>query len=406
MLRCYREQLTDASGTFLRRNWTHIKMPAEFLVRAEAAGKVAGNDGVFTCRFENTLDAQWGGEIPWIIGMYLAGLTAAAALADQIGEADVATRWRAILVKGRAAYAGYFDATDGYYKAKCSPQEMLPIHVGPGSHIDMCLGDFWLAQLGLPAIGKPDDLRRAMLSLYHYNFVPDMGVFREKTKPYSGRRYALAGEGGLVMATWPHGGLPEACKKAWQFMYFQECMSGFEHSAAALMISLAKDEHDPLLTQGLTICRAVHDRYDAKRRNPYNEIECSDHYARAMSSFGVFIAATGFHCDASKGLLRIEPKISAKDFAGPFVGAGAWGRFTQSLQSSGQVVTLNVRFGSLRIARFEVSALAANPSNYFVQVDGKPVSHRAQVSDGRLVIELTPAITLAATQTLEITARS
>lgn len=43
---------------------------------------------------------------------------------------------------------------------------MLPIHVGPGSHIDMCLGDYWLAQLGLPAIGSKDQLRRAMDSLF------------------------------------------------------------------------------------------------------------------------------------------------------------------------------------------------------------------------------------------------
>lgn len=403
LLRCYREHSTDTTGNFLKRNWPYIEKAAEFLVRAEGEGKPGGNDGIFTRRFENTLDAQWGGEIPWIVGMYLAGLTAAAAMADDVGDPSAAGRWRKIIAKGRAAYAGYFDAKDGYYKAKCTPQELLPIHVGPGSHIDMCLGDFWLAQVGLPSIGSKEQLRHAMDSLYKYNFVPDMGVFREQTKPHQGRYYALAGEGGLVMATWPHGGLPEQCKSAWQFMYFQECMTGFEHAAAALMVALAKDETDPLLTQGLTVCRAVHDRYDASRRNPYNEIECSDHYARAMASYGVFIAATGFYCHAPSGLLRFEPKIGANDFAGPFVGAGAWGRFTQKLDATGLVASLEVRFGSLRLTRLELTPPAGRAAAASVTLAGKPLDHRIETRDGRLNVVLAQPVMLIAGQTLHLT---
>ena len=404
LLRCYREHLSDPTGAFLKRNWPHIEKACEFLVRAEAEGKPGGNDGIFTRRFENTLDAKWGGEVPWLVGMYLAGLTAAAAMADEVGENSTAGRWRAIVAKGSAAYAGYFDANFGYYKAKCTEAEMLPVHVGPGSHIDMCLGDFWLAQVGLPGIGNKPQLRQAMDSLYKYNFVPDMGVFREKTKPHSGRHYALAGEGGLVMATWPHGGLPEACKSAWPFGYFQECMSGFEHAAAALMVSLAKDENDPLLIQGLTVCRAIHDRYDASRRNPYNEIECSDHYARAMSSYGVFIAACGFHCHAASGLLRFEPKLGAKDFAGPFVGAGAWGRFSQKISPAGLSATLNVGFGSLHLARLELTSPATPGAVTSVTLAGKPLIHHLETRDARLAIVLANPVTLTAGQSLEVTA--
>ena len=32
------------------------------------------------------------------------------------------------------------------------------------------------------------------------------------------------------------------------------------------------------LLEGLAITRAIHDRYHPSRRNPFNEIECSDHY--------------------------------------------------------------------------------------------------------------------------------
>ncbi len=403
LLRCYREHLSDSSGVFLKRNWPHIQKATEFLVSAEAVGKPGGNDGIFTRRFENTLDAKWGGEIPWIVGMYLAGLTAAAAMADEIGDSAAAGRWRGIIAKGSAAYAGYFDKSAGYYQAKCTEAEMLPVHVGPGSHIDMCLGDFWLAQVGLPSIGDRAKLRQAMDSLYKYNFVPDMGIFREKMKPHSGRYYALAGEAGLVMATWPHGGLPEACKSAWQFNYFQECMSGFEHSAAALMVSLAKDEKDPLLTQGLTVCRAVHDRYDAARRNPYNEVECSDHYARAMSSYGVFIAATGFYCHAPSGLIRFDPKIGSKDFSGPFVGAGAWGCFSQKISATRLYAMLNVRFGSLKLTRLEITSPARSVTTT-VTLDGKTLNHHIEARAGQLSIVLAESITMTVGQRLVVSA--
>jgi non-lysosomal glucosylceramidase len=38
------------------------------------------------------------------------------------------------------------------------------------------------------------------------------------------------------------------------------------------------------------VARAIHDRYAPARRNPYNEIECSDHYARAASGYSVFLS--------------------------------------------------------------------------------------------------------------------
>lgn len=405
LLRCYREHLSDPSGQFLRRNWESVKKATEFLVRAEAEGKRQGNDGVFTRRFENTLDAKWGGEIPWLVGMYLAGLSASAAMAEAVGDQETAKRWRAIVAKGSAAYAGYFDKKAGYYKAKYAPKDLLPVHIGPGSHIDMCLGDFWLAQVGLPPLGGKAQLRQAMDSLFKYNFVPDMGVFRKKTQEHGikpGRHYALAGEAGLVMATWPHGGLPDACKHAWQFGYFQECMSGFEHSAAALMVSLAEDEKDPLLTQGLAVCRAVHDRYDAVKRNPYNEVECSDHYARAMSSYGVFIAAGGFHCDASKGLLRFDPKIRPDDCAMPFVGAGAWGRFAQTRTAAGLSAKVDVRFGAMRLARLELAAPAGLPTTAKARTGGQEVPCRTEIRDGRLAVILAQTVTLTAGQALEL----
>ena len=65
-------------------------------------------------------------------------------------------------------------------------------------------------------------------------------------------------------------------------------MNGFEYQVAGHMI------WEGMVQEGLAIERAIHDRYHASRRNPWNEVECGDHYVRAMASYGVFLAACGY----------------------------------------------------------------------------------------------------------------
>ena len=71
-------------------------------------------------------------------------------------------------------------------------------------------------------------------------------------------------------------------------------MNGFEYQVAGHMI------WEGMVKEGLAVERAIHDRYHASRRNPWNEVECGDHYARSMASYGVFIAACGYEHTAPR----------------------------------------------------------------------------------------------------------
>ena len=62
-----------------------------------------------------------------------------------------------------------------------------------------------------------------------------------------------------------------------------------EYEVAALMIEKGKIENS------LKILKAVRDRYNGTQRNPWNEVECGDHYVRAMSSWRVYEAALRSH---------------------------------------------------------------------------------------------------------------
>ena len=45
--------------------------------------------------------------------------------------------------------------------------------------------------------------------------------------------------------------------------------------------------YEGYLAEALTITRAVRERYDGIRRNPWDEVECGHHYMRSLASYGL-----------------------------------------------------------------------------------------------------------------------
>jgi hypothetical protein len=104
-----------------------------------------------------------------------------------------------------------------------------------------------------------------------------------------------------------------------------------------------------MVEEGLAIARAVHDRYDASRRNPWNEVECGDHYARSMASYGVFLASCGFEHHGPGGRIVFAPRIHPEDFRAPFTAAEGWGTFAQRREEGNLTATIDVKKGRLAL---------------------------------------------------------
>jgi hypothetical protein len=159
-----------------------------------------------------------------------------------------------------------------------------------------------------------------------------------------------------------------------------------------------------MVQEGLAVTRAVHDRYHAARRNPWNEVECGDHYARSMASYGVFLAACGFEYHGPKGRLGFTPRLSPDRFKAAFTGAEGWGTFSQERAASGIAAAVTVKHGRLRVSTL-VLAPKAPPATIRVAVAGKPATATHAFASGRLTVTLSPDVRLEAGQTLELTAR-
>lgn len=121
-------------------------------------------------------------------------------MAEEAGEAEFAQECRTILSAGRQhLVAQLFDGE--YFINKVDSKHLDAINSGTGCEIDQVFGQSWAFQVGLPRVLPEKETVSALKSLWRYNFTPDVGPYREVNKP--GRWYALPGEAGLLMCTFP-----------------------------------------------------------------------------------------------------------------------------------------------------------------------------------------------------------
>src|SRR6267154_4415765 len=190
----------------------------------------------------------------------------------------------------------------------------------------------------------------------------------------------MPGEAGLLMCSFPRSDWDYSQAKGkgpdWAAGYFNECMNGFEYQAAGHMI------WEGLATEGLAVTRAVHDRYQAARRNPWNEIECGDHYARSMASYGVFIAACGFEYHGPKGYLGFEPRIKPENFKAAFTAAQGWGQFVQTVDDGVQASTIDLKWGKLRLRTLGLAPIVTeHPTRAVVTFNGAHIPARLALEE-------------------------
>ncbi len=388
ILGAYREHQMSVDDAFLRRIWPRVKKALVFLIR-----KDGNKDGLIEGAQPNTLDAAWFGKISFLQSLYIAALKAGQAMAIEMGDQPFAAECDKIAQRGAETIEELYDGE--YFVQIEDPAHKNEIGVGPGCYIDQVIGQSWAHQVALGHIFDKEKQLKALRSLWRYNFVPDIGVFRDVFK--SGRWYAMAGDAGLVMCTWPKGGQNPNFQKHWQYGYFNECMSGFEWQVASHMI------YEGMLKEGLAIARAIHDRYDASLRNPYNEIECSDHYSRAMASYGAFISICGFEHHGPKGQVAFSPRLMPEDFKAPFITAQGWGTFVQKRQGNTQTEQVQLNWGQLTLKELAFDLPAGKTAKKVqIKANGKKLENSYSMADDRVLISLDKSVEIQTGQKMEI----
>lgn len=387
ILGVWREHQMSPDGEFLKRVWPRVQAAAEYVILHDQDG-----DGILDGAQENTLDAAWYGQIAWITSLTLAALRAVEEMARELGDLAFAARCRGQYEKARAAVESKLFNGE-YFIQIADPKREKSLGTYEACHIDQVHGQSWAWQVNLGRVLDRDKTLSALRALWKYNFAPDVGPFRKKFT--AGRPYALAGDAGLVMTSNPKlipnvYGLP-----SWQIGYFNECMSGFEHQAASHMVA------EGMVLEGFAVTRAIHDRYHASRRNPFNEIECSDHYARAMASYGTFISACGFESHGPAGHIGFAPRLTPENFKAPFTAAGGWGTYSQQRAGRSQFHSLEVKHGTVPVRTLAVELAAAARVGAVTVIVGERIVAAKVTQDGSRV-EVTFAEKLHLTEKVKL----
>ncbi len=383
ILRAYREHTTASNSNYLKAYWSKIKESLEYMI-AHDAEKSIKPDGILEGIQYNTLDKMWYGKNAWQSSLYNAALQAGADMAIEMGDKKFAKKCKTIAKLGQQNMTNQL--FDGEYFINIpDPDNTENPNTNIGCHIDQVLGQSWAIQAGLPRVLPKKETVSALKSIYKYNFQKDVGKYLDTATIKNVRFYALPGEAGTIMCTFPKGGALESkgAKAAdWDNLvvgYFSECMTGFTYQAAGHMIA------EGLVDEGMTMIKAIHDRYQPQKRNPYNEVEYGNHYTRAMSSYGAFIAASGFTLNEPSGKIGFSPKINPNNFKSAFITGNAWGTFTQVVVGGIQRNSMELAYGSLKLNEIILDNLSKGKEAKFM-VNGVPIKVKIEKTGGKVII--------------------
>ncbi|MCO5297446.1 MAG: non-lysosomal glucosylceramidase [Fimbriimonadaceae bacterium] len=382
ILKAYREHLTGADSGFLRENYPRIKKALEFLIKHDG-----NDDGVLEDSQPNTYDIDFYGPNTFVGSLYLGALRAGEEMAREVGDPTFAAKCRTLFEKGSAETVKRLWNGE-YFAQVVDEKQHAKYQYGPGCLSDHLFGQGWAHQVGLGALYPPEMVKKALQSVWKYNWAPDVGPYNSLWKPE--RPYAVPGEAGLFICTWPKGG-----RQGEPVRYRDEVWTGIEYQVAGHMI------WEGMVEEGLAICKAVHERYHPAKRNPYNEVECSDHYARALASWGVFTALAGFEYHGPRGVLGFAPRVSPEKFRCAFTGAEGWGSLEQRIEGGRHTARVELTWGRLGLSELQLQSKAQGEAK--ASVGGKAVPCTTTRDGERLVVHFAPALALVEGQTLEVT---
>ena len=335
IVRLYREWTFSGDDEFLAECWPAASRALDFAFTEWDTDGDLVLDGMQ----HNTYDIEFYGEDPLGNAFLAAALTAGARMAEHLGHAEQTERYRRT-AEASAARTDELLFNGEYYEQRIDDVDEHRYQYGTGVLSDQLLGQLLAHVVGLGHVLPVDHVRSAIEAVYRHNFRSDLSDHHSVQ-----RTYALNDEGGLLLCTWPRGGRPRI-----PFIYSDEVWTGIEHQVAAHLI------YEGFVDEGLTIVRATRARHDGVKRNPWNEAECGNHYARSMASWALLLALSGAHWDATTRTLRFAPATPGQ-FTSFFSTATAWGRVI--IDGSG--LELQVEHGELVLDRLELYGTELSP---------------------------------------------
>ncbi|HXS77795.1 MAG TPA: GH116 family glycosyl hydrolase [Terracidiphilus sp.] len=354
IMKVYRDWQISGDAAWLKRMYPLAKRSIDYCI---ATWDPDHQGGLFEPH-HNTYDIEFWGPDGMCTSIYLGAVSAMARMASAVGESSDAEQYSAIAqncakfmdsalfngdyyqqkVEFQSLRDKSFAQSIAHVDEKSSEMQQLLKREGPKYQYGSgCLSDgvigAWMASIyGIETPLAQKNVRATLQAIFRNNFKTDLSQHANAQRP----GYAMGHEPGLLLCSWPRGGKPTL-----PFVYSDEVWTGIEYQVASHLI------HEGVVEEGLTIVRALRNRYDGRTRNPWNEYECGNWYARAMSSFALVGALSGFRYSAVDRTLHFGPKLKVRPFTSLFSTASGYG----TIALDGRNVTVSVIEGELPIEK-------------------------------------------------------
>ena len=385
----------------LRKTWPRAKKALEFAW--EPGGWDGNRDGVMEGVQHNTYDVEFYGPNPMCGIYYLGALRAGEEMAYAAGDTSSAQTYRRLFENGRRwidanLFNGefYVQRVRGFRKDEIADNlrsdmgsestENPGYQVGAGCLVDQLVGQYLADVSGLGALVSPDKIRKTLQSIYRYNYKRSLSRHDNVE-----RTFALNNEASLVICDYGKTERPNT-----PFLYFAETMTGFEYTAAVLMMSWG------MVNEGVECMRNTRLRYDGEKRNPWDEAECGHHYARAMAAWSAIIALSGFSYDGAQASLTAVPQVVSASFNCIWSTGTGWGTFSLHRQEGATVFAVEVLAGELICRSCEVATPGAVAS---VRCGGRTVRNHVVRRGATALVTFGETLHLAANDEMWIEVR-
>jgi len=331
ILRVYREWQISGDDAWLKKIWPDVKKSLEYAFAAWDPDR----DGMMTEPQHNTLDLDLNSWNTFTGSMYQAALLAGEKMAAAAGDEKAAREYRRVFDSARKLTDERL--FNGEYYFQKTSHTGRPYNNGCIS--EQLIGQWWSSMMGLGYVYDRNNVRTALSSLFRYNFLESC-VDHINTSCV----FQLNDDAGVLICTWPKGGRPRE-----DLYYADTFMVGYEDQVAANLI------FEGYVLEGLAVTKAVRDRHDGYRRNPYSQLQCGNYYARSLANYSQLLAITGFRYSAVDKAMWLSPKVRRDDLKTFFSTGKAWGTIVFKEKPDGScTVKIEPACGSLTLNELHV----------------------------------------------------
>lgn len=262
-----RDYLWTGDRAYLEQMWQPIVRAMDSIEQLDSDGDGLPDRNTGA----NTYDAwRLRGTPAYIAGLWLAALSAAAELAEEMGDQEKRDHWKELSEKGKRSFQALWNGEyfslwkDGEERDECLMSGQLD-------------AAWYCRLLGLPGYVEEEQIHSVLAKVWEENYTR---------------------EGGLINASYPQGKVPTLY--TYGNVQVEANWSGVEFAISSMLLEMGRGE------QARELAGNVENRHYRAGRI-FNHEECGEHYCRPLSAWTLMLSLSGLKMNCPRREISVNP---------------------------------------------------------------------------------------------------